>query len=53
MHYISDMKDTKYNAIINLRVTEKMKSDLTRVAKLTKRKPSDVIRNIVEEWLQA
>ena len=47
------MKEPKYSAMINLRVTEKMKNEVTRVAKLSKRKPSDVIRNIVEEWLQA
>lgn len=38
--------------ILSVRVTEEQKASIWRVAKLSKRQPSDVVREIIEDWLK-
>jgi hypothetical protein len=39
--------------ILSVRVTEEQKASIWRVAKLSKRQPSQVVRQIIEEWLKS
>lgn len=38
--------------ILSVRVTQEQKESIWRVAKLSKRQPSDVVRQIIEDWLK-
>jgi|DEB0MinimDraft_3_1074331.scaffolds.fasta_scaffold203654_2 hypothetical protein len=38
--------------ILSVRVTEEQKASIWRVAKLSKQQPSQVVRQIIEDWLK-
>jgi len=47
------MKNTKYNSVLNLRVTAETKQMLQGISKFSKRKVSDVAREALEKGLKA
>jgi uncharacterized protein (DUF1778 family) len=46
------MKTKEPKTILAVRVTEDTKANIQRVAKLSKRRPSDVVRSILEDWMK-
>lgn len=49
---LSIMKGTKYNSVLNLRVTAETKEMLQGISKFSKRKVSDVAREALEKGLK-
>ena len=49
---LSTMKGTKYNSVLNLRVTAETKQMLQGISKFSKRKVSDVAREALEKGLK-
>ena len=49
---LSDMKNTKYNSVLNLRVTAETKEMLQGISKFSKRKVSDGAREALEKGLK-
>ena len=49
---LCDMKNTKYNSVLNLRVTAETKEMLQGISKFSKRKVSDVAREALEKGLK-
>ena len=50
---LSIMRNTKYNSVLNLRVTAETKEMLQGISKFSKRKVSDVAREALEKGLKA
>ena len=49
---LSIMRNTKYNSVLNLRVTAETKEMLQGISKFSKRKVSDVAREALEKGLK-
>ena len=51
--YLVAMKQKERKTILAIRITPETKVSITRLARITNRTPSEVVRKIIEDFMQA